>query len=98
VSLRNAAVGVGASRRSSKVSSKVLPVLLTDVCLSRSVHSSGNNGRPGVLPWGASMSLHSVSRVPIIYLCLRLRASESGTYAFPHSRKVSRFPRPPTAR
>ena len=57
MSLRNAAVGVGASRRSSKVSSKVLPVPLTDVCLSRSVRS-GNDGRPGVVPWGASMSLH----------------------------------------
>jgi hypothetical protein len=67
VSLRNAAVGVGASRRSSKVSSEVLPVPLTDVCLSCSVHS-GNDGRPGVVPWGASMSFHSVSRVPIIYL------------------------------
>jgi hypothetical protein len=51
MSLRNAAVGVGASRRSSKFSSKVLPVPLTDVCLSRSVRS-GNDGRPGVLPWG----------------------------------------------
>ena len=59
MSLRNAAVGVGASRRSSKVSSKVLPVPLTDVCLSRSVRS-GNDGRLGVVPWGASMSLHSV--------------------------------------
>jgi hypothetical protein len=77
VSLRNAAVGVGASRRSSKVSSKVLPVPLTDVCLSCSVRS-GNDGHPGVVPWGASMSLHSVSRVPIIYLCLRSRASVSG--------------------
>jgi hypothetical protein len=92
VSLRNAAVGVGASRRSSKVSSKVLPVPLTDVCLLRSVRS-GSNGRP----WGASMSLHLVICVPIVYLCLRLRASESGTYAFPHTRKVSRFPLPPTA-
>ena len=58
MSLRNAAVGVGASRRSSKVSSKVLPVPLTDICLSRSMRS-GNDGRPGVVPWGASMSLHS---------------------------------------
>jgi hypothetical protein len=97
VSLRNAAVGVGASRRSSKVSSKVLPVPLTDVCLSRSVRS-GNDGRLGVVPWGASMSLHSVSRVPIVYLCLRLRAYESGTYALPHARKVSRFPLPPSER
>jgi hypothetical protein len=97
VSLRNAAVGVGASRRSSKVSSKVLPVPLTDVCLSRSVHS-GNDGRPGVVPWSASMSLHSVSCVPIVYLCLRLRAYESGTYAFPCTQKVSRFPLPPPVR
>jgi hypothetical protein len=97
VSLQNAAVGVGASCRSSKVSSKVLPVSLTDVCLSRSLRS-GNDGRPGVVPWGTSMSLHSVSRVPIVYLCLRLRASESGTYTFPHARKVSRLPLPPTAR
>ncbi len=69
MSLQNAAVGVGASRRSSKISSKVLPVPLTDVCLSRSVRS-GNDGRLGVVPWGASMSLHSVSRVPIVYLCV----------------------------
>ncbi len=96
MSLRNAAVGVGASRQSSKVSSKVLPVPLTDICLSSSV-SSGNDGRPGVVPWGASMSLHSVSCVPIVHLCLRLRPSESGTYAFPHTQKVSRFPLPPTA-
>ncbi len=81
MSLQNAAVGVGDSSQSSKVSSKVLPVPLTDVCLSRSVRS-GNDGRPGVVPWGASMSLHSDSRVPIVYLCLRLRAFESGTYAF----------------
>jgi len=74
VSLQNTAVGVGASRRSSKVSSKVLPVPLTDVCLLRSVRS-GNDGRLGVVPWGASMSLHSVSRVPIIYLCSRSHAS-----------------------
>jgi hypothetical protein len=59
---------------------------------------SGNDGRLGVVPWGASMSLHSVSHVPIVYLCLRLRAYESGTYAFPHTRKVSRFPLPPTVR
>ena len=78
MSLRNAAVGVGASRQISKVSSKVLPVPLTDVCHSCSVHRSGNDGRPGVVPWGASMYLHSV-RVPIVYLCLRLGASESGT-------------------
>jgi len=65
VSLQNAAVGVGASHRSSKVSSKVVPVPLTDVCLSRSMRS-GNDGRPRVVPWGASMSLHSVSRVPIV--------------------------------
>jgi hypothetical protein len=97
VSLRNAAVGVGASHRSSKVSSKVLPVPLTDVCLSRSVRS-GNNGRLGVVPWGASMFLHSVSRVPIVYLCSCLRAFKIGTYAFPHTQKVSRFPLPPTAR
>ncbi len=97
MSLQNAAVGVGASRQSSKVSSKVLTVHLTDVCLSRSVRS-GNDGHPGVVPWGASMSLHSVSRVPIVYLCLRLRASESGTYVFPHTQKVSKFPLPPTAR
>ncbi len=96
MSLRNAAVGIGPSRRSSKVSSKALPVPLTDVCLSSSV-SSGNNGRPRVVPWGASMSLHLVSCVPIVYLCLRLRPSESGTYAFPHTQKVSRFPLPPTA-
>jgi hypothetical protein len=73
VSLRNTAVGVGASRQSSNVSSKVLPVPLTDVCLSRSMRS-GNDRCPGVVPWGASMSLHSVSRVPIVYLCLRLNA------------------------
>jgi len=97
VSLRNTAVGVGASCRSSNVSSKVLPVPLTDGGLSHSV-CSGNDGRLGVVPWGASMSLHSVSRVPIVYLCLRLCAFESGTYAFPHTRKVSRFPLPPTAR
>ena len=97
MSLRNAAVGVGASCRSSRVSSKVLPVPLTDVCLLRSVRS-GNDGRPGVVPLGASMSLHSVSRVPIVYRCLRLRASGSGTYAFPHTQKVSRFPLPLTAR
>ena len=84
MSLRNAAVGVGASRRSSKVSSKVLPVPLTDVCLSPSVRS-GNDRHPGVVPWGTSMSLHSVSCVPIVYLCLRLRAYESGTYTFPHT-------------
>jgi len=64
---------VGASCQSSKVSSKVLPVPLTDVCLSRSVHS-GNDGHLGVVPWGASMSLHSVSCVPIIYLCSHSRA------------------------
>jgi len=97
VSLRNAAVGVGASRGSSKVSCKVLLVPLTDVCLLRSV-GSRNDGCLGVVPWGASMSLHSVSRVPIVYLCLRSRASESGTYAFPHTQKVSRFPLPPTTR
>jgi hypothetical protein len=83
VSLRNAAVGVGASRRSSKVSSKVLPVPLT-VCLSCSVRS-GNDGRPGVVPLGASMSLHSVSLVPKIYLCSRSRASVSGAYSFPYT-------------
>jgi hypothetical protein len=54
VSLQNAAVGVGASRQNSKVSSKVLPVPLTDVCLSRSVRS-GNNRHPGVVPWGTSI-------------------------------------------
>ncbi len=97
MSLQNAAVGVGASRRSSKISSKVLPVPLTDVCLSRSV-CSGNDGHLGVVSWGASMSLHSVSCVPIVYLCLCLHAFESGTYAFPHMQKVSRFPLPPTAR
>ncbi len=85
MSLRNAVVGVGASRQSSKVSSKILPVPLTDGCLSRSVHS-GNDGRLGVVPWGASMSLHSVSRmVPIIYLCLRSRAPLSGAYSFPYT-------------
>jgi len=85
VSLRNAAVGVRTSRRSSsKVSSKVLPVPLTDVCLSRSVHS-GNNGCPGVVPWGTSMSLHSVSRVPIIYVCSRSRVPVSGAYSFPYT-------------
>ena len=83
MSLRNAAVGVGASRRSSKVSSKFLSVPLTEVCLSCSVHS-GNDGRPGVVPWGASMSLHLVSHVPIIYLCSRLCASESGACSFPY--------------
>ena len=97
MSLRNAAVGVGASCQSSKVSSKVLPGPLTDVCLSRSVHSM-NDGHLGVVPWGAYMSLHSVSGVPIVYLCLCLRAYESGTYAFPHTQKVSRFPLPPTVR
>jgi hypothetical protein len=84
VSLRNAAVGVGASCRSSKVSSKVLPVPPTDVCLSHSVHS-GNDGRLRVVPWGASMSLHSVSRVPIIYLCSRSRSPVSGAYSFPYT-------------
>ncbi len=83
MSLQNAAVGVGASRRSSKVSSKVLPDPLTDVCLLRSVRS-GNNGRLRVVPWGASMSLHSVSRVPIIYLCSRSHAPVSGAYSFPY--------------
>ncbi len=84
MSLRNTAVGVGASRRSSKVSSKVLPVPLTDVCLSCSVRS-GNDGHPGVVPWGASMSLHSVSRVPIVYLCSRSHAPVSGAYSFPYT-------------
>ena len=84
MSLRNAAVGVGASCRSSKVSSKVLPVPLTVVCLSRSVRS-GNDGRLGVVPWGASMSLHLVSRVPIIYLCSRSRVPVSGAYSFPYT-------------
>jgi len=84
VSLRNAAVGEGASRRSSKVSSKVLPVPLTGVCLSCSVRS-GNDGRPRVVPWGASMSLHSVSRVPIIYLCSCSCAPVSGAYSFPYT-------------
>jgi hypothetical protein len=41
---------------------------------------SGNDGRPGVVPWGASMSLHSVSRVLIIYLCSRSRAPVSEAY------------------
>jgi len=84
VSLRNAAVGVGSSRRSSKVSSKFRAVPLTDVCLSCSVRS-GNDGRPGVVPWDASMSLHSASRVPIIYLFSRSRASVSGAYSFPYT-------------
>ena len=84
MSLRNAAVGVGASRRSSEVSSKFFSVPPTDVCLSRSVRS-GNDGRPGLVPWGASMSLHSVSRVPIIYLCSRSRAPVSGAYSFPYT-------------
>ncbi len=97
MSLRNTAVGVGASRLSSKVSSKVLPVPLTDIWLSHSVRS-GNIGHLGVVPWGASMSLHSVSRVPIVYLCLRLRTYESGTYAFPHTQKVSKFSLPPSER
>ena len=83
MSLRNAAVGVGASRRSSEVSSKFRAVPLTDVCLSRSVRS-GNDGCPGVVPWGASMSLHSVSCVPIIYLCLRSCVPVSGAYSFPY--------------
>ena len=82
MSLRNTAVGVGPSRRSSKVSSKVLPVPLTDVCLSCSVRS-GNDGHPGVVPWGASMSLRSVSRVPIVYLCLRSRTPVSEPTHFP---------------
>jgi hypothetical protein len=77
VSLRNAAARVGASRRSSYVSSKVLPVPPTDICLSRSVRS-GNDGRLRVVPWGASMSLHSVSRVPIIYLCSRSHTPKWG--------------------
>ncbi len=81
MSLRNTAVGVGASRRSSKVSSKVPPVPLTDVCLLCSVRS-GNDGRPGVAPWGASMSLHLVSRVLIVYLCSRSHAPVSGAYFF----------------
>jgi len=84
VSLRNAAVGVGASRRSSKVSSKFHAVPLTDACLLCSVRS-GNDGCPGVVPWGAFMSLHSVSRVPIKYLCLRSRAPVSGAYSFPYT-------------
>jgi len=84
VSLRNAAVGVGASCQSSKVSNNVLLVPLTDVCLSCSVHS-GNDGRPGVVPWGASMSLHLVSHVPIIYLCSCSRAPVSGAYSFPYA-------------
>ena len=62
MSLQNTAVEVGTSHRSSKVSSKVIPVPLTDVCLSRSVHI-GNDGRLGVVHWGTSMSLHSVSLV-----------------------------------
>jgi hypothetical protein len=82
VSLQNTAVGVDASHQSSKVSSKVLPVPPTDVCLSRSVRS-GNNGRLRVVPWGAYTSLHSVSRVPIIYLCSRSRAPVSGPTHFP---------------
>ena len=84
MSLQNAAVGVGDSSQSSKVSSKVLPVPLTDVCLSCSVRS-GNDGRPGVVSWGASMSLHSASRVPIIYLCSRSRAPVSGACSFPYT-------------
>ena len=84
MSLQNAAVGVGASRRSSKVSSKFRAVPLTDVCLLCSVRS-GNDGRPGVVSWGASMSLHSVSRVPIIYLCSRSRAPVSGACSFPYT-------------
>ncbi len=84
MSLQNAAVGVGASRRSSKVSSKVLPVPTTDVCLSRSVRS-GNDGGLRVVPWGASMSLHSVSRETIIYLCSRSCAPVSGAYSFPYT-------------
>ncbi len=71
MSLRNAAVGVGASRRNSEVSSKVLPVPLTDVCLLCSVRS-GNNGRPGIVPWGASMSFYSVfscaNNIPVFAL------------------------------
>ncbi len=95
MSLRNAAVGVGASRQSSKVSSKVLPVPLTDVCLSRSVRS-GNDGRPGVVPWGASMSLHSVFSCANIISVFALRASESGTYTFLIRERFldSRFPPP----
>jgi hypothetical protein len=46
---------------------------------------SGNDGRPRVVPWGASMSLHSVSCVPIIYLCLLSRAPVSGAYLFPYT-------------
>ena len=53
MSLKNAAARVGASRQSSYVISKVLPVPPTDVCLSRSVRS-GNNflGRIYVSPLG----------------------------------------------
>jgi hypothetical protein len=78
VSLRNAAVGVGASHQSSKVSSKVLPVPLTDVCFSRSVRS-GNDGRPGVVSWGSSMSLHSaVSCANIISVFALMRVWKGG--------------------
>ena len=72
------------------------PVPLTDVCFSHFVHS-GNDGCPRVVPWGTSMSLHSAVSCANIYMCLRLCASESGTYVLPHTRNVSIFPLPPTA-
>ena len=84
MSLQNAAARVGASRQSSQVSSKVLLVPPTDGCLSRSV-CSRNDGHLRVVPWGASMFLHLVSCVPIIYLCSHSRAPVSGAYSFPYT-------------
>ena len=79
MSLQNAAARVGASRRSSEVSrSYQFPRLMF-------VLRSGNDGRLRVVPWGASMSLHLVSCVPIIYLCLRSCAPVSGAYSFPYT-------------
>jgi hypothetical protein len=75
VSLRNAAA------RAAKLVARSVSVPPTDVCLLRSVRS-GNDGRLRVVPWGTSMSLHSASRVPIIYLCSRSRAPTSGAYSF----------------
>ena len=54
----------------------------TDVCLSRSVRS-GNDRPPRVVPWGALMSLHSVSCVPIISV-FAPHAPVRGAYSFPY--------------
>ncbi len=61
MSLGNAVVRVDASRQNSKLVAAG-PASSPDERLSSCSMRSWNDGRPRVVPWGASMSFHSVSR------------------------------------